>query len=172
MKRLYLLRHAKSSWDDPTLSDSDRPLNKRGRKAAPRIGKLLRQRGWLPELVLCSSAARAKETWELAAAELKPPPTEKRLKNLYLATPSQLLRALQRSPAACGSVLLIGHNPGLATLATQLAGPGSDRKALARLREKYPTAGLAIFDVEGEDWTGASPGRCALSHFVVPSDLD
>lgn len=172
MKRIYLLRHAKSSWDDLSLRDHDRPLNTRGRKAAPRIGKLLRKRGWLPDLVLCSSAARAAETWELAAAELKAAPPEKHLKTLYLATPSQLLRALQRSPADCESVLLVGHNPGLETLAIQLAGAGSDRKALARLHEKYPTGGLAVFELDAERWSAAAPGACTLTAFVVPRDLD
>lgn len=172
MKRIYLLRHAKSSWADPSLRDYERPLNKRGRKAAPRVGKLLKKRGWLPDLVLCSSAARAEETWSLIAAELEAPPQVKLLKTLYQATPSQLLRALRRTPAETESVLLVGHNPAIQTLAIQLAGPASKAKALARLNEKYPTAALAVFDFDAESWTELAQGYCTLSDFVVPRDLD
>jgi phosphohistidine phosphatase len=172
MKRIYLLRHAKSSWDDPALSDFDRPLNKRGRKAAPRLGKLLKKRGWTPDLVLCSTAARAAETWELAAAELKSEPQVKPLKTLYLATPSQMLRAMQRTPPEAASVMLVGHNPGIENLAAQLAGPESKKKPLARLREKFPTAALAVFDFEAADWASLGQGGCRLVDFVVARDLD
>lgn len=171
MKRIYLLRHAKSSWDDPALNDFQRPLNTRGRKAAPRVGKLLKRRGWTPDLVLCSTAARAEETWELAAAELAAPPPVKHLKTLYLATPSQMLRAVQRIPPETASVMLVAHNPGIESLAVQLAGPDSKKKPLGRLREKFPTGALAAFDFDGEDWSALAPGRCRLTDFIVPRDL-
>ena len=172
MKRIYLLRHAKSSWDDLSLTDFDRPLNKRGRNAAPRVGKLLRKRGWTPDLVLCSTAARARETWELIADELEAEPQVKPLKTLYLATPSQMLRALQRTSAETASVMLVGHNPGIENLAAQLAGPDSKKKPLARLREKFPTAALAVFEFDGADWAALAPGQCRLNAFVVARDLD
>ncbi len=172
MKRIYLLRHAKSSWDDPALGDFERPLNGRGRKAAPRIGRLLRQRGWRPELVLCSSAARARETWDLVASELGAPVDSKLLKSLYLASPNQLLRSLERLDDAFASVMLIGHNPGLETLALQLAGPGSESKALAKLRAKYPTAALAIIDAEAEHWSDVAVAQTKLRGFIVPNAID
>lgn len=172
MKRIYLLRHAKSSWDDPALGDFDRPLNARGRKAAPRIGKLIRKRGWTPDLVLCSTAARAIETWELVAAELKAAPRVKPLKTLYLATASQMLRAIQRTPAEIADLLLVAHNPGTETLAAQLAGPASKKKPLGRLRKKFPTAALAVFEFDGADWATLVPKECRLADFVVARDLD
>ena len=171
MKRIYLLRHAKSSWDDPALGDFERPLNGRGRKAAPRIGKLLRKRDWTPDLVLCSTAARAAETWELVGAELKAQPQVKLLKTLYLATPGQMLRALRRSPREAAGLLLVGHNPGIEGLAAQLAGPESKNKPLGRLREKFPTAALAVLEFDGEDWSALAAGSCRLTDFVVARDL-
>ncbi|MEX0921242.1 MAG: histidine phosphatase family protein [Rhodovibrionaceae bacterium] len=172
MKRIYLLRHAKSSWDDPKLGDFERPLNGRGRKTAPRIGRLLAERGWLPDLALCSSAERARETWELLAAELPGAVDCKRMKGLYLAPPSQLLRQIERCPDAAQAVLLVGHNPGLETLALQLAGPGSDAKALARLRAKYPTAALAVFDLDTARWKDIAAARSELRAFIAPRSLD
>ncbi|MAS08456.1 MAG: histidine phosphatase [Ahrensia sp.] len=165
MKTLYLLRHAKSSWDDPSLDDFDRPLSERGRTAAPLIGKYMAERGWRPDLALVSPARRARDTWRIVAYEW-PAPVETRFdRAIYLAEPDDLL-ALLREADTPGSVILVGHNPGMEDLAAQLASPGSDPQARARMAEKFPTAALARFDV------GAlAPGGAALTDFIRPKDL-
>lgn len=171
VKTLYLLRHAKSSWADSSLADFERPLNRRGEKAAPRIGAYMHDAGWLPDLVLCSSAARACQTWELAAPLLGREIPVKRLKSLYLATPSRLLGVIRRQPDAVGSLLLIGHNPGLEALAAQLAGPRSKKKALAAFHDKLPTAALAVLTFEVARWAEVGRGGGRLTHFVTPREL-
>lgn len=166
MKILCLLRHAKSSWDDPALDDFDRPLAKRGRKAAALIGALMAERGWLPDLALVSPARRARDTWRLVSAEL-PAPVETRFEPaIYMAAPEDILALLRALPDAPRSVILVGHNPGLEQCAALLAGPGSDPGALARMTEKFPTAALARFDV-----TTLAADDAALTDFVRPRDL-
>ena len=165
MKTLYLLRHAKSSWDDPALDDFDRPLSGRGQKAAPLVGRYMAERGWQPDLALVSPAVRARDTWSLASAEL-PAPVETRFEPaIYMALPGDLLTLLRETDAP-GSVILIGHNPGLEDLAARLAGPGSDPRARARMAEKFPTTALARFDV-----AALEPGAAILTDFIRPKDL-
>ena len=174
-KILLLLRHAKSSWSDPSLDDFERPLNPRGRTAAPRMGAFLHKRGLVPELTLCSTARRAVETWSLADAALtasgrSPVPT-KYLRSLYLAAPSRILTALRRTPDEVETLLVVGHNPGIAHLALSLAGAGSERKALHRLQAKFPTAALAELRFAVEHWRDAGPATSGLVCFVTPKDL-
>ncbi|MCK5748005.1 histidine phosphatase family protein [Oricola sp.] len=165
MKTLYLLRHAKSSWDDPSLDDFDRPLSKRGRKAAPLIGRYMAERNWQPDLALVSPAVRARDTWHLVASEM-PKPVETRFEpSIYMAEPEALL-ALLRNTDTPGSVILVGHNPGLEQLAARLAGPGSQPQAHARMAEKYPTAALARFEVHAMEPCGA-----ILTDFVRARDI-
>lgn len=171
MKTLLLLRHAKSSWDDPALADFDRPLATRGRKAAPRMGRDLERRGWRPDAALVSTAKRTRQTWDLVAAELAAPPRPEFRGALYEASAEQLLAELRQAPAAAATVLLIGHNPGMEDLARQLAGDGSDAQALGRLHEKFPTAALARL-LFGGDWADLGAGTARLSHCLRPKDLD
>lgn len=167
MNTLYLLRHAKSSWDDAGLDDFDRRLAKRGRKTAPLIGKYMAERGWQPDLALVSPAVRAHETWDLVSAEL-PAPVETRFEPaIYMAEPDDLLALLGAAPDEPRSVILIGHNPGLEQCAAMLAGRGSDPAALARIAEKFPTAALARFEVPA----ALEPGDAVLTDFVTPKDL-
>jgi phosphohistidine phosphatase len=151
VRRLYLLRHAKSSWDDPGLADHDRPLAPRGRRAAKAIGRHLRDQGIEPELVLCSSAARARETLERAglSGQIE--------EGLYGAGASALLARLHRVPGEVASVMLIGHNPGMQELAFRLGG----------LEDKFPTAALATFECSG--WRELE--RAELVDYVKPRDL-
>ena len=174
-KTLLLLRHAKSSWSDPTLDDFERPLNPRGRTAAPRMGAFLHKRSLVPELTLCSAARRAVETWSLADATLtasgrSPVPT-KHLRSLYLAAPSRILTALRRTPDEIERLLVVGHNPGMAHLALSLAGAGSDPESLHRLQAKFPTASLAVLGFAVEHWRDAGPASGRLVCFVAPKDL-
>lgn len=171
MKTLLLLRHAKSSWDDPALADFDRPLATRGRKASPRMGREMAQRGWQPDAALVSTAKRTRQTWALVVAELAFPPKADFRAALYDASPEQLLAELKRVPATAETVLLIGHNPGLEGLARQLAGHGSDAQALQWLREKFSTAALARLQFDGA-WADLRAGAARLSHCLRPKDLD
>ena len=174
MRQLLLLRHAKSSWDDPGLSDHARPLNARGRRSASAIADVMRDLRLSPDLVLVSSARRTLQTLEAlmpfddnALVE----PTDA----LYLASAPQLLEAVRRTPETVRSLLLIGHNPGLHELAQTLAADapaarGDARTGAARLAEGYPTAALAEFTV-GVPWRMVSDGSGRLVRFLSPRDL-
>jgi phosphohistidine phosphatase len=158
---LYLLRHAKSSWDDPRLDDHDRPLAPRGRKAAKRIRAHLRDERIDISLVLCSSARRAQSTLELVA-----PGGEVHVESgLYGASAEQLLQRLRRVPDGVDSVMLIGHNPGMEDLAIALA--GRDTNLAART---FPTAALASMTFTGP-WGTLAPERAELTTFVTPREL-
>src|SRR5690348_2022253 len=135
-RRMYLLRHAKSSWDDPQLADHDRPLAPRGRRAATRMGGYLREEGIHPALVLCSSARRARETQRRAAVG-----DDVRVEEgLYGASAQELLARLRRVPRGVESVMLIGHNPGMQDLALSLGRGGG---AIDEIGVKFPTGALA-----------------------------
>jgi phosphohistidine phosphatase len=166
MYALYLLRHAKSSWADPSLADRERPLARRGRRDAKRIAKHLRGLGCSPELVLCSPAARTRETLESVRPALAAS-TVVLEEDLYGASSGQLLARLRRVPDAVASVMLVGHNPGLHRLALSLASAGDE---LGMLEAKFPTAALATLDVP-KAWSRLEPGDATLSAFVVPKQL-
>jgi len=163
---LLLLRHAKSSWVDPTLPDHDRPLASRGRRDAKRIAKHLAGLEFEPELVLCSSAVRTRETLELVRPALG---NSKVLfeDGLYGASSDELLARIRVVPDAVGSVMLIGHNPGLEQLALLLASSGDE---LRRLETKFPTAALATLAVE-TTWSRLAPGDAILTAYIVPKQL-
>lgn len=163
---LLLLRHAKSSWVDPTLPDHDRPLASRGRRDAKRIAKHLAGLEFEPELVLCSSAVRTRETLELVRPALG---NSKVLfeDGLYGASSDELLARIRDVPDAVGSVMLIGHNPGLEQLALLLASSGDE---LRGLETKFPTAALATLAVE-TTWSRLAPGDAILTAYIVPKQL-
>lgn len=168
MKTLLLMRHGKSSWDNPSLADFERPLAQRGIKASRRIGRELASRRWVPTLALVSPALRTQQTWELVAAELSEGPAAVSVESLYDATPDELLAELHGAEEEAETLLVIGHNPGLQNLALAIADKESDAKALARLGEKFPTAAVARFVFEGK-WQGLSEAR--LTHCLRPKDL-
>ena len=170
-KHLLLLRHAKSSWDDPGLADFDRPLSGRGLKAAPLVGRELASRGWLPDLALVSPALRTRETWRLVASEWPMGVPAEFVEALYDATAADILAAVGTASAATNTVLVLGHNPGLEEFARRLSGSQSDGSAVNRLAEKFPTAALARF-VVGSDWTDLAFGAARLTHCIRPKDLD
>ena len=171
MKQLLLLRHAKSSREDPELDDFDRPLAPRGLNAAPRIGREIATRGWLPQSVLSSPAKRTRETWSLVAAELPDPATVTFPKALYMATPERLLTQVRKIPESVTALLVIGHNPGLEQFARRLAASDSEPEALARLAEKFPTAALVRLVYDGA-WAGLDFASARLTHFLRPKDID
>jgi phosphohistidine phosphatase len=167
MRRLYLLRHAKSSWDDPALADHDRPLAPRGRRASKAIGGHLRREGIAPSLVLCSSSTRTRETLTLIAPSLGEGTDVQIKSELYAASAEDLLGALREVPDEVESAMLIGHNPGIQDLTLSLAASGAE---MARVRRKYPTAALATLDVEGS-WRELAPDAAELTSFVKPKEL-
>jgi phosphohistidine phosphatase len=159
-----LLRHAKSSWDEPGLPDRDRVLAPRGRKATRRIADHLERERIRPDLVLCSPAARTRETLERIHDALGEPEVAFD-ERLYGATDDELLSCLREAPAEISSIMLVGHNPGLADLLVLLAEPGSD------LPEAVPTGALATVRFTAESWGELAPGGGTLDGFVVPREL-
>ncbi len=170
MPTLCLLRHAKSAWDDPTLDDHDRPLQARGERAAVLMGQFMRQQDIRPDLVLCSSARRAQDTWALAATRLPGSQALSVERELYLSGATELLERLQSLPRSAETVVLVAHQPDMQDLALMLVddGPADD---LERLQEKFPTAGLAVIAAPGKDWRGLKPGSARLELFAAPKSL-
>jgi phosphohistidine phosphatase len=169
-KTIFLLRHAKSSWDAADAPDFDRPLAPRGREAAAAMAAYMRDRGYRPARVLCSPALRSRETWGLMALKLDPQVPTRYLKGLYLAPPSRLLDYLRRLPDNVDSVLVVGHNPGLQELAVALAADG-EPKRVERLSRKFPTAALAVVRIDVGHWREVGPATGTLAAFVRPKDL-
>lgn len=170
MNTLILMRHAKSSWKRRTLDDHDRPLNKRGREAAPLMARWLAAQGRAPDRILCSPARRARETLELMARAMPGLPEPEILPALYEAAPAALLEALQRLPGDCAGALLIGHQPGLGELLRLLAG-GVRSPELRRAFEKFPTAAVAVLEADIAAWGGLAPGAATLAAFAAPRAL-
>jgi phosphohistidine phosphatase len=167
-KRLYLLRHAKSSWKHPELADHERPLARRGRRAAEAIARHLDEHEIAPELVLCSTARRARETFEriepaLGAAAVRYE------RQLYAASADALLERLRTLPDGIAAVMLIGHNPAIEQLALELARPSPERR---ELETKFPTAALATLESAGPSWRDVHRGGAALVTVVRPRDLE
>jgi phosphohistidine phosphatase len=167
---LYLLRHAKSSWSDPSLGDHERPLAPRGRRAANRMARYVNSQNIRPELALCSSAVRARETLELLRPALGPGAEVRFDDDLYGANAEELLGRLRAVKDRVASVLLVGHNPGLEDLAASLASDG-EPLAKERLRAKFPTGALAILDLGSTTWARLGPGGAYLVRLVLPSEL-
>lgn len=168
MRRLLLLRHAKSAWPDG-VSDHERALAPRGRDAAPRMGAYLAEQGLIPDLALVSDARRARETWDLVRRSL--PEVPMRLEpRIYEAPLDRLLTVLGETEDAAETLLMVGHNPGFASLTPALAGKG-DPATLARLAEKFPTAGLAVLAFEAARWSEVAPRSGRLERFVTPKSL-
>jgi phosphohistidine phosphatase len=174
MRRLMLLRHAKTENDAPSGRDQDRRLDDRGRKDAAEIGGWIARHPPVPDAVLVSPAVRAHQTWEIAAAamkELARPPHVELLPELYGADPSQLLQSIHAASATDSQrLMVVGHNPGMHELALALAGSG-DAAGRRALSENLPTSGLAIFDFEVDDWADVAFRRGRLVLFVSPKLL-
>jgi phosphohistidine phosphatase len=162
-----LLRHAKSSWEEPGLADHDRPLAPRGRRACKLVAAHLSSEGIRPDLVLCSPARRTRETLERIAPALGEQAEVLIEDALYGASHRALLERLRGLADAVGTALLIGHNPAIQDLTLELAGDGSE---IAGVRSKYPTAALATLEHLGS-WRELQPGCAALVAFVRPKEL-
>ena len=169
MRRLILLRHAKS--DRPAgVADRERPLNPRGRRAAPAVGAHLAKAGVRPDLALISPAQRTRETWEAVAAGLGDPETRWQ-PEIYEAPAERILAVIRTAPDQAGTVIVVGHNPGLGDLASDLVGEGP-REARSRLALEFPTAAYAVIDFDAARWAEVTPKRGRLERFVRPRDID
>ncbi|MFB7460463.1 SixA phosphatase family protein [Streptomyces sp. NPDC088337] len=166
LRRLVVLRHAKSAWPEG-VADHDRPLAPRGRRDAPAAGRALAEADCLPDLALCSTALRARQTWDLASAQWGTPPPVRHDRRLYAADVPELLAAVREAPPEVETLLLIGHNPGLEDLVLELAGDGLD-DTLERLRTKFPTSAIAVLSWYGPGWPSLAPGAALLTELTVP----
>jgi phosphohistidine phosphatase len=178
-RKVVLLRHAKSAW--PDVPDHDRPLARRGRRDAPVMGRWLRATGHLPDQVVCSTARRARETWQLAQAGLGATPPVSFDSRVYQLSARQLLDLVRGTAAATRTLLIVGHDPAVPELALALAAASeladadaaSDAGSLGavdRMRAKFPTAAIAVLEFSAS-WDKLAPGSARLTCFVTPRDL-
>lgn len=165
MKRLILTRHAKSSWDDPLTPDHDRPLNERGKAAAADLGQWLASRGYVPDEVYCSDALRTRKTWSgiapalpgTAVLELKPA--------LYHAGADVMMAVLRHAKA--DTVMIIGHNPGIAEFAAKLVAQAPRNAEFQR----YPTGATLVADFAVDSWQELGWGQGVVDDFIVPKEI-
>jgi phosphohistidine phosphatase len=171
-----LLRHAKSDW--PDVPDRDRPLAKRGRRDAPVVGRWLRRHGYLPDAVICSVARRTRQTWDLVAPELGGSPSVTFEPRAYEASALTLLYLVRELPGTCRAALLIGHNPAIEELASDLAEappaggapPSAAGGAPPSAGLRFPTAAVAVLEFTG-DWADLAPAHARLLDFATPSTM-
>jgi phosphohistidine phosphatase len=174
VKRLILLRHAKAVGQIAGLDDRERTLADRGRSDAIRMGQFLREEDSVPQLVLCSTAARTRETLDLVVSQLGSTPTVRLMPELYLARWLSIINLIRQVRESADVLLVIAHNPGLEDCARKLARPPGDtkgRKLHQLLQAEYPTAALAVFDFDISAWSAIDRGEGELEMFVRPKDL-
>jgi phosphohistidine phosphatase len=163
-KKLALIRHAKSSWKDDSVTDHDRPLNKRGKHDAPMMGRRLLAREARPSLILTSPAKRARQTARLIATSLEyPREFIQSEKELYLASPELILAVVAAQDDGFNDIFLVGHNPGITELASRLAGLQIDN---------VPTCGIVALEAEIESWSQLQSAHCHCSYFDYPRKED
>lgn len=171
MKKLTLLRHAKSGWDDPVARDFDRPINKRGKRGALRMGQYMRDEGLAYDHVLASPAARVVETLDelwIGYGHSLSPELDKRI---YLASAVSILDVVHEAPDSAGHILLSGHNPGMEDMVLMLVPDGGD-PLRDEIEEKFPTAALAELEFDVDRWADIKPNSGRVARFVRPRDLD
>ena len=167
MRRLILLRHAKSDWP-AGIADHERPLGKRGRKDGPRIGEAMATRGLVPAQAIVSTALRTRQTWDLVKPALGDVPERFEAK-IYEADPATILKVIRATPPSVPSLLVVGHNPGLELVAAHLAASCEDR---AVLTTKFPTGAFAVIDFNTKAWSDVAQGQGTLALFMIPAELD
>lgn len=164
MKELTLIRHAKSDWAEAGLDDHDRPLNDRGRRDAPRMGRLLVDRGWRPELIVSSTALRARSTAQAIASECGRTTADIQLEAaLYLARPDEILNVVRRLNESADSAVLFGHNPGIHEAAYLLLKPSETEKL-----GDFPTCAVARLRLPIDFWGNAAFGEAELVEYLTP----
>lgn len=173
MKTIFLLRHAKSDWGNPALSDHDRSLNERGREAAPRMAAYIKSKKYKPDIVLCSTARRTVETYDLVKEALGDAPVMFE-ESLYLAETRNLIERIKWLDDSFSSVLMIGHNPGFEQVANSLtrSPEKEDEERLhKRMRDKFSTASFVVIKMPVEQWRDVKVGLGKLKDFMRPKDL-
>ncbi len=166
MKRLILVRHAKSSWSDSNLPDKDRPLNERGIAAAPKIGKWLADNGYQPDQVVASDAVRCRQTWAGISTELADVANVAFVPFLYLATDQEMLEVMQTAEG--DTVLLIGHMPGIGDFARELR---RDPPPLHDMFRRYPTGAATALEFRIDEWPEIQFGTGVHLDYATPKDL-
>lgn len=168
MKRLGLLRHAKSDWDDVTLRDYDRGLNGRGRRGAALIGAHIAAQPVKWDFALASPAERVRRTLDASGLDL----TVRFDERAYLADAAMLVELVKEFGDGAGAILLVAHNPGLQELVFRLVDPAGENRLLDEAAEKFPTAAFALLELDIANWADISAGCGTLVHFARPRDLD
>jgi phosphohistidine phosphatase len=167
MRRLLLLRHAKSDWPDG-VDDAMRPLADRGRDDAPEMGRALAKLSLVPDFAMVSAALRTRQTWDLASAQFGRNIPARFEEDLYAASEKTILEFVRTAPAEAETLMVLGHNPGLERLARSFAKSG-DTDAIRRVEKKYPTCGLAVIELPINEWKKAAPPAGRLEAFLTPA---
>ncbi|MEM9062937.1 MAG: histidine phosphatase family protein [Pseudomonadota bacterium] len=170
MKKLILLRHAKSSWKDAQLSDHDRPLNNRGRLASPVIADWLADLDHIPDHVFCSTSVRTRETYGLMHSAVDRLPPAEFEARLYHAAPDTMLDLIRTAPESSRTVMLIGHQPGLSAMARILCRERASRRC-ERAFEHFPTAAAAVLEFDADRWADVDYAMARFVDFAVPREL-
>ena len=170
MRRLLLLRHAKSERSLPGGRDHDRILTSRGREDAAKLGAYMVRHALVPERVIVSTSARTRETWDLVASAFAAAPPAVYDERIYEAAPQAILKVIKECEAEVQTLLIVGHNPGLQEFAALLIASG-DVEARQRLNEIFPTAGLVVINFALDDWARLHPHAGRLDLFVSPRSL-
>jgi phosphohistidine phosphatase len=166
MKRLILVRHAKSSWSESDLPDQDRPLNERGFDAADKVGKWLAAEGYAPGQVLSSTAERCRQTWAGIQPRLRTKPEVQFVDFLYLAGPEEMLQVL--GAASAETVLMLGHMPGIGRFARELR---RDPPPMHEMFQKYPTGAVTVLDFNAAEWEQVQPATGKFVAYITPREL-
>ena len=171
MLTLTMLRHAKSSWGDTSLSDKERPLNGRGKSQAQQMGTHLTQKEIEPELIICSTAKRARQTLKQIMTHWQTNANVIYEDRLYLASTNSIVTLLAEHGSSVSHIMIIGHNPGFHQLASTLADTG-DENDLATLSQRYPTATLCVIKSKAEQWKNIDQNTGELAIFTTPKSLN
>ncbi len=172
MKTLLFLRHAESSWSSPDLSDHDRPLNGRGRRASAAMGRYIEQNGLLPDLILCSTAKRARETLKRASAGWPKVPPKREEGALYnFSSGAGYLDLIHQTDDDVSSLMLVGHNPTIEILVSELMGQ-AERELAEKLARKYPSGALAVLQFQTDTWREVHKAGGHLVSFTLPRELE
>ena len=169
MKTIFLLRHAKSSWDNSQLEDFDRPLSTRGEKSSIKIGKYIKNKNIIPDIVYCSSAKRAKKTWELINKVIKKKNNIFFKKDLYMADSETFMSTIKKTKNSNKSIMIVSHNPGIESFCLELS--KENNEYINDIKTKYPTGSLAILKVNLKKWSEIRYESGIIYEFIKPRKL-
>jgi phosphohistidine phosphatase len=171
MKRLLLMRHGQAGWDSDEQNDFDRFLTPQGQADNKTVGGWMAAQSFIPDIALVSEACRTAQTWDILGKCIPAGTTVRLLEELYLASPGALLSHIEKLDDDIQTAMILGHNPGLESLARLMSGPGSDEATAEDLRLGMPPAGLAVIELNGDSWRTMSALGGQLTHFIRPADL-